>query len=233
MELLMTEGKILKGQRSLFGRTTKGRKAGIGSPPTVDLVIPRLPRNKWSRDKNKYCHFHKDHEYDTNQYRELKHQIEEAVKYGQLVHLVKRVKKKEKLKPSIRSLRVDLKIPLVGFSGEKSWPLGEVPLEIMIGEGPFTTTKTLNFVIVGSDSPHNIILGRITMQQIGIVVSIIHGAIKFYTPQGIGIVLSQYNPRELEEEQRAISEEHQEEVKDVLSCIDAEERIVVNDQYPE
>ncbi|GJR70125.1 reverse transcriptase domain-containing protein [Tanacetum coccineum] len=164
-----------KGQRSLFGRTTKGRKAGIGSPPTVDLVIPRLPRNKWSRDKNKYCHFHKDHEYDTNQYRELKHQIEEAVKYGQLVHLVKRVKKKEK---------VDLKILLVDFSGEKSWPLGEVPLEITIGEG-------------------------------------------------IGTILSQYNPREPEEEQRATSKEHQEEVKDILNCVDAEERIVVNDQYPE
>ncbi|GKA12442.1 reverse transcriptase domain-containing protein [Tanacetum coccineum] len=71
------------------------------------------------------------------------------------------------------------------------------------------------------------------MQQIGIVVSIVHGAIKLYTPQGIGTVLSQYNPREPEEEQRATSEEHQEEVKDVLSCIDAEERIVVNNQYPE
>ncbi|GJV90978.1 hypothetical protein Tco_1538791 [Tanacetum coccineum] len=115
-----------------------------------------------------------------------------------------------KLKPFIQSLRVDSKIPLVGFSGEKSWPLGEVPLEIMIGEGPLTTTKTLNFVIMGSDSPHNIILGRTAMQQMGI-----------------------YNPREPEEEQRATSKEHQEEVKYILSCVDAEERIMVNDQYPE
>ncbi|GJR32664.1 reverse transcriptase domain-containing protein [Tanacetum coccineum] len=53
-----------------------------------------------------------------------------------------------KLKPSIRSLRVDSKTPLVGFSGEQSWPLGEVPLEITIGEGPLTVTKTLNFGIV-------------------------------------------------------------------------------------
>ncbi|GJV12294.1 hypothetical protein Tco_1353835 [Tanacetum coccineum] len=37
------------------------------------------------------------------------------------------------LKPSIRSLRVDSKVPLVGFSGEHSWPLGKVPLEITIG----------------------------------------------------------------------------------------------------
>ncbi|GJV35727.1 hypothetical protein Tco_1408204, partial [Tanacetum coccineum] len=101
--------------------------------------------------------------------------------------------------------RVDSKIPLVGFSGEKSWALGEVTLEITIGEGPLITTK------------HSILLSW---------------AIKFYTPQGIGTVLSQYNPREPEEEQRATSEEHQEEVKDILSCVDAEERIVVNDQYP-
>nr|GEU99143.1 hypothetical protein [Tanacetum cinerariifolium] len=37
------------------------------------------------------------------------------------------------LKPSIRSLRVDSKVPLVGFSGEHTWPLRKVPLEITIG----------------------------------------------------------------------------------------------------
>nr|GEU73255.1 hypothetical protein [Tanacetum cinerariifolium] len=49
-----------------------------------------------------------------------------------------------------------------------------------------------------------------------------------------------YNPRKRlvegnnsEEEQRATNEEHQVEVKDILSCVDTEERIVVNDQYPE
>ncbi|GJT87703.1 reverse transcriptase domain-containing protein [Tanacetum coccineum] len=86
-----------------------------------------------------------------------------------------------KLKPSIQSLRVDSKIPLVGFSGEQSWTLGEVPLEITIGEGPLTVTKTLNFAIVRSDSPHNLLLGRTAMKQMGIIVSTIHGAIKFHT----------------------------------------------------
>ncbi|GKA90624.1 hypothetical protein Tco_0812494 [Tanacetum coccineum] len=88
-----------------------------------------------------------------------------------------------------RSLRVDSKNPLVGFSGEYSWPLGDVPLEITIGEGLLTVTKTLNFVIVRSDSPHNLLLGRTAMQQMGIVVSTIHGAIKFHTPKGIGTLL--------------------------------------------
>nr|GEU41475.1 hypothetical protein [Tanacetum cinerariifolium] len=138
-----------------------------------------------------------------------------------------------KLKPSIQSLRVDSMIPLVGFSREISWPLGEVPLEITIEVGPLTTTKTLNFVIMGFDLPHNIILKRIAMQQMGIVVSTIHGAIKFNMPQGVGTVLSQYNPREPKEEQRATSKQHQEEVKSILSCVDTRERIAVNDRYPE
>ncbi|GJY19491.1 hypothetical protein Tco_0390982 [Tanacetum coccineum] len=96
-----------------------------------------------------------------------------------------------KLNPSTRSLRVDSKTPLVVFSREHSWPLGEVPLEITIGEGLLTVTKTLNFVIVISDSPHNLLLGRTAMQQMGIVVSTIHGAIKFHTPKGIGTLLSE------------------------------------------
>nr|GEW65811.1 hypothetical protein [Tanacetum cinerariifolium] len=45
---------------------------------------PRLIESKWSRDKTKYCLFHKDHEHDTNQCRELRHQIDEAVKSGHL-----------------------------------------------------------------------------------------------------------------------------------------------------
>ncbi|GJS98563.1 reverse transcriptase domain-containing protein [Tanacetum coccineum] len=41
------------------------------------------------------------------------------------------------------------------------------------------------------------------------------------------------SPMDPEEERRATSEEHQEELKDILSCVDAKERIVVNDQYQE
>nr|GEU35727.1 reverse transcriptase domain-containing protein [Tanacetum cinerariifolium] len=59
---------------------------------------PRLPESRRSRDMSKYCHFHKDHRHDINQCRELRHQIEEAIRSGQLAHLVKGMKKgKEKV----------------------------------------------------------------------------------------------------------------------------------------
>ncbi|GJX03849.1 hypothetical protein Tco_0189765 [Tanacetum coccineum] len=46
-------------------------------------------------------------------------------------------------------------------------PVDEVPLDVTIGESPYTRTETLNFVIVSSDSHHNFLLGRIAMQKMG------------------------------------------------------------------
>nr|GEY12815.1 hypothetical protein [Tanacetum cinerariifolium] len=86
-----------------------------------------------------------------------------------------------KLKPSIRASKVDLKVPLIGFSREKSQNIGKIPLEITIGDPPLTRKETLNFVIVKSNSPYNMLLGRIAMQKMEIMVPTIHGAIKFHT----------------------------------------------------
>ncbi|GJU44248.1 hypothetical protein Tco_1201514 [Tanacetum coccineum] len=54
---------------------------------------PRMVKNRRSCDMSEYCHFHEDHEHETNQCWELRHQIKEAVKSGQLTHLVKGIKK--------------------------------------------------------------------------------------------------------------------------------------------
>ena len=98
-----------------------------------------------------------------------------------------------KLKPSIRSKRVEPKMPLVGFSGERSWPLGEVPLEVTLGERKFVRTEVLNFVIVRSKSPYNMLIGRTAMQKMGIVVSTVHATVKFQTAHGVGTIFSSYN----------------------------------------
>ncbi|GJT30233.1 putative reverse transcriptase domain-containing protein [Tanacetum coccineum] len=198
-----------------------------------------------------------------------RHQIKEAVKSGQLSHLLKGIKKgkvkvphtqrgygkKEKdttpveapilmisrREPAARrvsaeepmSHRVDSKVPLVGFSGEHSCPIGEVLLETTIGDATFTRTKTLNFVIVRSTSPYNLLLGRTTMQKMGIVVFMIHGAIKFYTPRGIGTVLSTCESDKEGERSKRLKEVSLRETEEIFSCADAEERVIVNDKYPE
>nr|GEX68158.1 reverse transcriptase domain-containing protein [Tanacetum cinerariifolium] len=146
----------------------------------------------WPKDKTRYYHFQEVYGNKTNKCQELKHQIEEAVKTGQLAHLVKGVTKKrartfdsqlgEKMKEEKPALE---KNPYP--YGEESWPLGEIPLEVTIAESHLTIKKSLTFVIVRSDLPHDILLGRIAMQEMGIVVSIVHGAIKFHTPNGVDV----------------------------------------------
>ncbi|GJV20745.1 reverse transcriptase domain-containing protein [Tanacetum coccineum] len=136
----------------------------------------------------------------------------------------------EKLNPTIKATKVDLKTPLVGFSRERSWSIGEVPLEITIGDAPLSRTETLNFIIVRSDSSHNMLLGRTTMQRMGIVVSTIHRAIKFHTKKRIGTVLLADETEEGTKKTRKILATNEEKV---LSCINAEEKIIVNDKYPD
>ncbi|GJV36831.1 hypothetical protein Tco_1409308 [Tanacetum coccineum] len=46
-----------------------------------------------ARDTSKYCEFHQDYDHDTNACREMKRQIEEAVKSRKLAHLVKGIRK--------------------------------------------------------------------------------------------------------------------------------------------
>ncbi|GJZ47999.1 reverse transcriptase domain-containing protein [Tanacetum coccineum] len=67
----------------------------------------------------------------------------------------------------------------------------------------------------------------------GIVVSTIHGAIKFHTPRGIGTVFSTYEPDKVGERVKKFKEVSLEEVKGILSCTNAEEKIIVNSKYPE
>ncbi|GJX80160.1 reverse transcriptase domain-containing protein [Tanacetum coccineum] len=100
--------------------------------------------------------------------------------------------------------KVDLKVLLVGFSGGKSWVIGEVLLEITIA-----------------------------MQKIGMVVSTIHGAVKFHTIQGIGTVFSTHKFDKIGEGVKKILETSLGNTKGVLSYTDAEEKIVVNSKYLE
>ncbi|GJZ72267.1 reverse transcriptase domain-containing protein [Tanacetum coccineum] len=137
------------------------------------------------------------------------------------------------LKPSIRSLRVDSNTLLVSFSAEQSWPLREIPLEVTIGEGPIAVTKTLTFIIIKLVSPHNLLLGRTVMKQMRIVVSTVHIAIKFHTPKGIGTIFSKYNSHKPKEEEDGPTNKYQGNEKNILSCIDTKERMVINNKYPE
>ncbi|GJR64574.1 hypothetical protein Tco_0010639 [Tanacetum coccineum] len=209
-----------------------------------------------NRNRTEVYHFHEYHGHDTNQCRELRHQIEEAVKSGQLAHRVKEIKK-GKAKVSDTQLEwkkgdkdttpVEATILMIYKGGHTSKiksteepinGIGEITCPPVSGDNNssdlviikaqifrrqvnrvymdsgslceatvlFTRTEVLNFVIVRSDSPHNLLLGRTSMQRMGIVVSTIHRAIKFHTLRGVGTVFSTYEPDKTGEGQKKLKE---------------------------
>ncbi|GJU15991.1 reverse transcriptase domain-containing protein [Tanacetum coccineum] len=138
-----------------------------------------------------------------------------------------------KLRPSIRASNIDSKVPLIGFSREKSWSSGEIPLEITIGDALLARKETLNFVIVKSNSPYNMLLGRTTMQKMGIMVSTIHEAIKFHTTKGVRTVFSTYESDKVIEGIKKVRETPSASKKGVFSYDVTEEKVIINNKYPE
>ncbi|XP_071739377.1 uncharacterized protein [Rutidosis leptorrhynchoides] len=99
----------------------------------------------------------------------------------------------QQLNPTIKARLMPPRVPLVGFSGERCWPIGEIDLEFTIGEPPMTRMETLDFVIVRANSQHNILLGRMAMMRMGIVVSTVHQLVKFHTNHGIATLPLTYD----------------------------------------
>ncbi|GKA05275.1 reverse transcriptase domain-containing protein [Tanacetum coccineum] len=138
-----------------------------------------------------------------------------------------------KLKPSVQASKVDLQVLLVGFSGKKSWAIGEVLLEITIGEAPLSRSETLNFIIVRSNSLYNMLLGGTSKQKMGMVVFTIHGAVKFHTTQGIRTMFSTHESDKIGEGANKFRETSPANIEGVLNCTDVEEKIIVNSKYLE
>ncbi|GJW12389.1 hypothetical protein Tco_1578216 [Tanacetum coccineum] len=84
---------------------------------------------------------------------------------------------KEQMTPPIQ--------PITSFSGEAIWPLGQIKLQITIGDMEHATTSWMTFLVVRSHSPYNAILRRPGLAAINAVPSIAHGAIKFPVVGGI------------------------------------------------
>ncbi|GJR71640.1 reverse transcriptase domain-containing protein [Tanacetum coccineum] len=87
-----------------------------------------------------------------------------------------------------RSRLRESRIPLVGFSGEVSYPMGVVDLEVTMGECGKTRTVIMEFAVVNSPSPYNALLGRTWMRSLGVVASTIHSMMKFPTSNGIATI---------------------------------------------
>ncbi|GJZ01406.1 hypothetical protein Tco_0519367 [Tanacetum coccineum] len=69
--------------------------------------------------------------------------------------------------------------PLIGFSGETIWPLGQITLLVRISDEEHSTSAWMNFMVIRSLSPHNGIIDRLGIRKIRTVPSTAHGILKF------------------------------------------------------
>ncbi|GJS77333.1 reverse transcriptase domain-containing protein [Tanacetum coccineum] len=89
-----------------------------------------------------------------------------------------------RFRPEVRSQMVPATTPLVGFSREIIWPLGQISLLVKIGDEEHSTFTWMNFMIVRSPSPYNGIIRRPGVRIIQAVPSTAQRMLKFLVTGG-------------------------------------------------
>nr|GFA59814.1 reverse transcriptase domain-containing protein [Tanacetum cinerariifolium] len=84
-----------------------------------------------------------------------------------------------KFRPKIKNQLIPANTPLVGFSGEIIWPLGQISLLVKIGDEEHSTSAWMNFMVVRSPSTYNGIIGRTWVSKIRAIPSTAYGMLKF------------------------------------------------------
>ena len=78
---------------------------------------------------------------------------------------------------------------LVGFSGERVNVLGVVELRTTFGAEPNIKTIGGQYLVIDSQAPYHMILGRPSLNTLGVVVSTPHLALKFLiSPTDVRVV---------------------------------------------
>ncbi|GJY64267.1 hypothetical protein Tco_0465727 [Tanacetum coccineum] len=206
------------------------------------------------RNSNKFYKFHGKVGHNTDECMHLKRQIEELLKNRKLPHtknypeffpnpeisfppLEEDDEASEilyeycfnRLRPKIRNQMVPATTPLIGFSGEIIWPLGQLSLLVKIGDEEHSTSAWMNFVVVRLSSPYNGIIERPRVKKIQAVPSTAHGMIKFPVAGG---VLTLRSSKIIPIECIAVSGP-EEKPPTVHQAIEERIKVAINPDYPE
>jgi len=73
---------------------------------------------------------------------------------------------------------------IYGFSGEKVSTRGYIDLHTVFRDGAQTKAIPIRFLIVDAPMSYNVLLGRPSLNTLGVVVSTPHLAMKFPSPSG-------------------------------------------------
>ncbi|XP_071727733.1 uncharacterized protein [Rutidosis leptorrhynchoides] len=84
-------------------------------------------------------------------------------------------------------------VSLSGFSGESTWPIGQLELQVELVDDCDESLRRqalLNLYIMRNQSRFNMILGRTALRMFGTIPSTLHGIVKFSANKGIGTLTS-------------------------------------------
>ncbi|GJW36908.1 reverse transcriptase domain-containing protein [Tanacetum coccineum] len=90
-----------------------------------------------------------------------------------------------RLRSKIKKQLIPATTPLIGFSGEIIWPIGQIQLLVTIGDEEHSASALMNFVVVRSPSPYNGIIGRPGVRKLQAVPSTVHGMLKIPVEGGV------------------------------------------------
>nr|GEU46864.1 reverse transcriptase domain-containing protein [Tanacetum cinerariifolium] len=87
--------------------------------------------------------------------------------------------------PEIKNQLVPATTPLIGFSGEIIWLIGQIKLLVRVGDEEHSASAWMNFVVVRSPSLYNGITGRPGVRKLHAVPSTAHGMLKLPMEGGV------------------------------------------------
>ncbi|GKA57271.1 reverse transcriptase domain-containing protein [Tanacetum coccineum] len=90
-----------------------------------------------------------------------------------------------RLRPEIKNQLIPATTPLIEFSGDIIWPIGQIQLLVKIGDEEHSALAWMNFVVVSSLSPYNGIIERPGVKKLQAVPSTTHGMLKILVEGGV------------------------------------------------
>nr|GEW07135.1 reverse transcriptase domain-containing protein [Tanacetum cinerariifolium] len=90
-----------------------------------------------------------------------------------------------RLRTEIKDQLVPATTPLIGFSGEIIWPIGQIQLLVKIRDEELSALAWMTFVVIRSPSPYNGIIGRPGVRKLQAVPSTAHEMLKLPVERGV------------------------------------------------
>ncbi|GKA33107.1 hypothetical protein Tco_0719474, partial [Tanacetum coccineum] len=134
-----------------------------------------------------------------------------------------------RLCPEIKNQLVPDTTPLIRFSGEIIWPIGQIQLLVTIGDEEHSASTLMNFVVLRSSSPYNGIIGRLGVRKLQAVPSTVHGIQKIPVEGGVIILkISRLVPLEC-----AMVSEPERILPADKPMVEERIKVAINPEYPE